>query len=97
MEVRPSDAEDRPSLEAFLRGRTRCRSRPGRVVDSLDHPAFLAEEGDQLIGVATYVVGDGEWELLTLHSERRYAGVGSALVAAVREAAMRAGVGRRGW
>ena len=92
MEVRPSDAEDRPSLEAFLRGQNALQvARRGELVDSLDHPAFLAEEGDQLIGVATYVVGDGEWELLTLHSERRYAGVGSALVAAVREAAVRAG------
>ncbi len=92
MEVRSSDARDRPELEAFLRGHDALHAaRRGELVASLDHPAFLAVEGDELLGVATYVVGDGEWELLTLHADRRYAGVGSALVAAVREAAVRAG------
>jgi GNAT superfamily N-acetyltransferase len=92
VEVRPSDASDRPALEAFLRGQNALHvARRGELVDSLDHPAFLAVEGDQLLGVATYVAGDGEWELLTLHADRRYAGVGSVLVAAVREAAVRAG------
>lgn len=92
VEVRPSDAGNRPLLEAFLRGQNALRvARRGELVDSLDHPAFLAEEGDRLLGVATYALGDGECELLTLHVEGRYAGVGSALVKAVREAAMRAG------
>jgi GNAT superfamily N-acetyltransferase len=92
VEVRPSDVSDRPALEAFLRGQNALHvARRGELVDSLDHPAYLAEEGDQLLGVATYVVGGGEWELLTLHADRRYAGVGSALVTAVREAAVRAG------
>ena len=90
--MRPSDASDRPTLEALLRGQNALHvARRGELVDSLDHPAFLAVEGDRLLGVATYVAGDGECELLTLHADRRYAGGGSVLVAAVREAAVRAG------
>jgi GNAT superfamily N-acetyltransferase len=63
-------------------------------VDTLDHPALVAWSGDELVGVATYVVADGDCELLTLHAAHRFTGVGSALVTGVQEIARRAGCTR---
>src|SRR5262245_16778499 len=91
MEVTPGCAEDRPALEAFLRTRGSLRvARRGELVDALAHPAVLARSGDDLLGVATYVLGDGDCELLTLHAGTWFTGVGSALVAAVADVARRA-------
>src|SRR5262245_981853 len=91
MEVTPGRVEDRPALEAFLSTRGSLRvARRGELVDALAHPAVLAWSGDDLLGVATYVLGDAECELLTLHADTRFTGVGSALVAAVAGVARRA-------
>ncbi len=88
MEIAPSRAEDRSVLEAFLGRHNALRAaRRGELVDCLVHPAMLAWVDGELAGVATYVVGDGECELLTLYAATRFTGVGSALVAAVRDAA----------
>ena len=69
-------------------------ARRGELVDSLDHPALVAWSGDELVGVATYVIGGAACELLTLHARTRFDGVGSALVAAVREVARQSGCTR---
>jgi len=53
----------------------------------LSHPALLAWSGGELAGAATYVIADGECELLTLHADTWFTGVGSALVASVEEVA----------
>jgi ribosomal protein S18 acetylase RimI-like enzyme len=88
VEIAPSRAEDRSVLEAFLGRHNALRAaRRGELVDCLAHPAMLAWVDGELAGVATYVVGDGECELLTLYAATRFTGVGSALVAAVRDAA----------
>lgn len=95
VEVTPSRSGDGPSVEAFLRAHHSLRvARRGVLVDSLDHPALLAWDGDDLVGVATYVVGDGDCELLTLHATGRFAGIGSALVSGVQDVARRAGCTR---
>jgi len=95
MDVVPGTVEDRPALEAFLGRHHSLRvARRGELVDSLDHPAFLVRADDELLGVATYVVGDGACELLTLHAETRFGGIGTALVGAVTDAARRAGCTR---
>ena len=92
MEVISSRADDRQALEAFLDRHHSLRvARRGELVDALAHPAFLAWSDGELVGVATYVVGDGECELLTLHADTRFGGIGSALVTAVQEAARTAG------
>jgi GNAT superfamily N-acetyltransferase len=92
--VRSRDV-DRPALEAFLSSHHALRvARRGELVDSLPHPAFLAWSGDELIGVATYVVTHRECELLTLYADAQWRGIGSALVAAVKEAAAGAGCTR---
>ena len=91
MEIAPSRGEDRSALEAFLGRHNALRAaRRGELVDCLAHPAMLAWVDGELAGVATYVVGDGECELLTLYAGTRFTGVGSALVAAVQDAARRA-------
>ena len=95
MDVVPARAEDRSQLEAFLRHHHSMRvARHGELLDSLDHPALVAWSGDELVGVATYVVRGVECELLTLHARAQFEGTGSALVAAVREVARQYGCTR---
>jgi GNAT superfamily N-acetyltransferase len=95
VDVHPSRAADRPALEAFLKDHGSVHvARRGELVDVLDQPALLVWSGDELVGVATYVVRDGACELLTLHASRRRSGIGSALVAAVVDAARAAGCTR---
>jgi GNAT superfamily N-acetyltransferase len=95
MEVRPGGARDRPAVEAFLGDRHALRvARRVELVETLRHPALVAWTGDELAGVATYVIGGGDCELLTLHAGHRFRGTGSALLSAVQEVARRHGCGR---
>jgi GNAT superfamily N-acetyltransferase len=95
--VLPGKAEDRLAVEAFLGEQGSLRvARRGELLDSLDHPTFVVWLGDDLVGVATYVVDGEACELLTLHARRRYVGVGTALLEAVVRAAREAGC-RRLW
>jgi ribosomal protein S18 acetylase RimI-like enzyme len=97
VELVPSRPEHRPAVEAFLRESNALRvARRGVLVDTLDHPAVLAWSGRELTGVATYVLGGDECELLTLHAATRLVGIGSALLAAVWDIARDAGC-RRLW
>ena len=68
-------------------------ARRGELVEALRHPAMLAWADDELVGVATYVVDGDACELLTLHADTRFTGVGTALVEAVRARALDAGCG----
>lgn len=78
-------------MEAFLTRHHALRvARRGELVSALDHPAVLARRGTELLGVATYVIGDGECELLTLHADTRFGGTGTALLSAVQDLARRA-------
>lgn len=62
----------------------------GRLHDATKLPGYIAVQGIQRVGLATYhIVGD-ECELVTLNSLRPKLGIGSALVAAVKERAMNA-------
>lgn len=69
-------------------------ARLGRLEDSLAHPALLAERDGELAGVLTYVVDGDSCEVLTLHATERFGGVGTALLQAVEEVALRAGCSR---
>jgi GNAT superfamily N-acetyltransferase len=92
MEVRPKGAQDDDDLRTFLLAHHSARvARRGELVDATLQPAVLAWSGDELVGAATYVVRGPECELLTLHAPQRYAGTGTALVAAVRGRAREAG------
>jgi GNAT superfamily N-acetyltransferase len=95
VEVALSRPADRSAVEAFLAGHNAVRvARRGRLVSSLDHPALLARRGDELVGVATYVILAAECELLTLHARRQFEGTGTALVSGLEEVARRAGCTR---
>ena len=84
-------------MEAFLHRHHSLRvARRGELLHSLDHPGLLAWSGDELVGVATYVISGVECELLTLHTHQRFTGTGTALVAGVQDMARRAGC-RRLW
>jgi GNAT superfamily N-acetyltransferase len=95
LDVRASRTEDRPALADFLGEHHSLRvARRGEVVDALSHAALLAWADGELVGAATYVVDGSACELLTLHAAARLTGVGTALVAAVAQAAETAGCGR---
>lgn len=68
----------------------------GRLHDASKLPGYVAVQGDEPVGLTTYhIVGD-DCELVTLNSLRPKLGIGSALVAAVKEKAIKAGC-RRLW
>jgi GNAT superfamily N-acetyltransferase len=82
-------------VEVFLQAHSALRAaRGGELMRPADHPGFLAWSGDDLVGVATYVLSESSCELLTLHAAERLAGTGSALLTAVRGVAQHAGCTR---
>jgi GNAT superfamily N-acetyltransferase len=68
----------------------------GRVFRARELPGFVAEEGGERIGLATYRIERDACELVTIDSFREGVGVGSALLEAVADAARAAGC-RRLW
>jgi ribosomal protein S18 acetylase RimI-like enzyme len=88
MRVRAAEPRDRPALERFLERWHSLRvARLGALEYPLDHPQLVAELDGRLIGVLTYVVRGAECEVLSLHADERRQGVGSALIAEVKEIA----------
>ena len=80
--------EDRPALEEFLLDHNALRvARGGELIDSPDQPAFLAWSGEELVGAATFVIRGADCELLTLHTDQQFEGIGSALLTAVQDIA----------
>jgi GNAT superfamily N-acetyltransferase len=92
--VRAREDPDVPLVERFLGDSNSLRvARLGRLERPLDHPALVAvDEDGKLAGVLTYVDGEAEGEILTLHATRRWAGAGTALVEALKRHAA-----ERGW
>lgn len=66
----------------------------GRAHEAADLPGFVAIRGDRPVGLTTYRIEDDYCELITLNSLQPRLGVGSALVAAVRNEAAKAGCNR---
>ena len=62
----------------------------GRVLAADQLPALVAEQGGRNVGLATYLVGDDEVELVTLDALVPGRGTGSALLEAVIAAGTRA-------
>jgi ribosomal protein S18 acetylase RimI-like enzyme len=92
VEARP---QDRPVVESFLGDHDSLRvARRGELVTPTDHTALLAWDGDELAGVATYVVDGRACEVLTLHARTRFGGAGTALLAALADTARRSGCTR---
>jgi len=59
-----------------------------------DLPGFLALDGEKRIGLVTYTMSGPECEVVSLDSLRSRMGVGTALMAAVKAAAVEAGCER---
>lgn len=86
----PRDSEDAWICQQLRRswGSTTVISR-GQAHDASRLPALIAVEGDDLVGLATFRFADGDCELVTLDALRKGCGIGSALLAAVIQAASR--------
>jgi ribosomal protein S18 acetylase RimI-like enzyme len=69
-------------------------ARLGELVDPTDLPGFVALLDGQPTGLASYAVRGEECELVTIRSLHEGRGVGRALLAAVRDAAVEAGCTR---
>jgi ribosomal protein S18 acetylase RimI-like enzyme len=93
--IRAAAEGDRAALERFLsRWHSLRVARLGVLEQPLDYPALVAEDGTRLLGVLTYVIHDPDCEVLTLHTDRQWSGVGTALLAEVQRIARAAGCTR---
>lgn len=93
--VRQREPGDRDVVEPFLRENHSHRvARLGRVERPLEHPALIAERDGRFAGLLTYVLGDGDCEILTLHATESWSGVGTALIAEVERIAAANGCAR---
>jgi ribosomal protein S18 acetylase RimI-like enzyme len=93
--IRAAEPGDRPAIEPFLaRWHSLRVARRGELVDPLDHPMLVAEENGRLVGLLTYIVTGAGCEVLTLHVDDRRRGLGSALIAEVKQIARGAGCTR---
>jgi ribosomal protein S18 acetylase RimI-like enzyme len=96
--VRQAGADDQAWIERQLErswGSTTMVTR-GVARDASRLPALVAVQGDEIVGLATFHVEGGECELTSLESLREGQGIGSALLARVREEASGRGC-RRLW
>jgi GNAT superfamily N-acetyltransferase len=89
---------DRPWITGFLR---QAWAGPAVVTRGKIHradelPGFLAARDGAPVGLATYRIEANQCEIITFNSMEENAGVGTALLAAVADAARRAGC-RRLW
>jgi catechol 2,3-dioxygenase-like lactoylglutathione lyase family enzyme/ribosomal protein S18 acetylase RimI-like enzyme len=66
----------------------------GRSHEAANLPGFVAVRGDRPVGLTTYRIEADSCELMTLNSLQPRLGIGSALVAAVRNVASNAGCNR---
>jgi GNAT superfamily N-acetyltransferase len=93
--IRAREPADEEEVAAFLRANHAERvARLGQLLRPLDHPAVIAQDGERLAGVLTYVLGDRECEILTLHTAAQWRGVGTALIEAAERIARDAGCAR---
>ncbi len=95
-EIRELRSGDRPRANRLIQeqwGSTRIVTR-GRIHETDTLPGFVALRDDQPIGLVTYRIEGSQCEIVTLNSLVEGVGVGSALIAAVKSAALRAGCTR---
>jgi GNAT superfamily N-acetyltransferase len=88
--IRPIDKADRNWIAQFLDkhwGSTRIVTR-GQVYLAHLLPGFIAENEDEKVGLVTYRIDEGECEIITLDSTREGEGIGTALLEAVKQAAL---------
>jgi GNAT superfamily N-acetyltransferase len=95
MHVRAAAASDRDRVDRFLGDHSAALvARLDQLVDARRLPAFLAEDDGEIAGVATYIVGDTDCEVLTLHATQPWQGAGTALLREVEQVAAEHGCTR---
>ena len=96
--IRPTTPADVSWIKAWLNenwGSERMVAR-GEVFYPADHAGFAAIRAGEPAGLLTYRIVDGACEVTLLDSLKEGIGIGTALIAAVRQAALAAGC-RRLW
>jgi GNAT superfamily N-acetyltransferase len=96
--VRPLKVKDQSWLPQFIArqwGEDRIIAH-GEVYIPSHLPGFVAEQKTDFVGLATYQIGAGACEVVTLDSQLPRQGIGRALLQAVRAAAIEQGC-RRLW
>jgi GNAT superfamily N-acetyltransferase len=96
MKIRALSPSDRPWVVDLLQehwGSVRIVSR-GRVHEAADLPGFVALQGSRRAGLVTYDLRAGRCEIVSLNSLHPGHGIGSTLLAAVRQVAKGAGCSR---
>ena len=94
--IRPINESDKDLITSFLKehwGSTRAVTR-GRLFFPNEKPGFTAIKDDKLIGLITYELLGDECEITTLNSLVERKGIGTALINAVKDAAVHAGCRR---
>ena len=95
MRTRAATAQDGYRIVEFLTAHGAARvARRDELIDATAQPALLAEADSQLCGVLTYIVSGADCEVLTLHTQPRGAGTGTALIEAFATQALTLGCGR---
>ncbi len=91
-EIRPLNEDDRAWVVNLLRerwGSERQVSR-GRAYRADEHSGFAATQNDKPVGLVTYEIEGDQCEITVLNSLMEGAGIGSALLDAVRDVAANA-------
>ena len=89
----PSDRQWSDTLVSEHFGSSRIVTR-GRVHDAAALPGFVAIGGDAPVGLLQFRIDEGECEILVLVVEQPRKGIGTALLARVRDTARTAGCSR---
>lgn len=88
--IRPLDRRDRDWVAALIKkewASTKIVSR-GKVHNADELPGFAAVANNKPVGLVTYRIDGRECEIITLNTSHERAGIGSALVEAVKGAAL---------
>jgi ribosomal protein S18 acetylase RimI-like enzyme len=95
VEIREREPEDERSLEAFVtRHQLRRVARFGELLDPLDYSALVVDDNGRVAGLLTFIIDPQQYEILTLHVDAKWLGMGTRLLAAVEEEARRKGCDR---
>lgn len=94
--IRPIEPADRPWVLRFLRERwgSDRMAAHGVLFYPAEHAGFIAEREREPVGLVTYEIDGDACEITLIDSGPQHAGIGTALLGAVEEAARWAGCAR---
>jgi ribosomal protein S18 acetylase RimI-like enzyme len=90
--IRPINKDDRSWVAPFLEGHwgsTKMVTR-GKIYDADKLPGFTAMQKNKPVGLVTYQIDGDQCEITSLNSLTERAGIGAALIDAVKEIATKA-------